>query len=183
MLSEANRDRAILPGYWRSTPLPECFKKRALPGSVWVTRYCSFTPRHGARGSIRSVWVMPSRVHGIMILGAGPVLSLPKGLPCPARTLTRRRAQQAAPLRFGWRYDRQSSYPHHFRKSQKFTHSFGRRASNITTPISYRRLPIDHRPFEFEVGVAEFGPLISPYSWIVRAHQSEEGLRSCEIHR
>ena len=61
---------------------------------------------------------MSNRVLGIMILvGAEPVLSLSKGLPCPTRRLTPRRAQQAAPLRFRYHNDRQSSYPHHSLKS------------------------------------------------------------------
>jgi len=61
---------------------------------------------------------MSNRVHGIMLLvGAGPVLSLSKGLPCPTRPLTPRRAQQAAPLRFRHHNDRQSHYPHHSLKS------------------------------------------------------------------
>ncbi len=69
-------------------------------------------------------WVMPSHMKEIaLIVVAGPVLSIPaasgsaalttgfdmlrtngwvsKGLPCPTRALTRRRAQQAAPLQ--WR--------------------------------------------------------------------------------
>ena len=50
---------------------------------------------------------MSNRVHGIMMLvGVGPVLSLPKGLPCPTRRLTPRRAQQAAPLQFRCHNDR-----------------------------------------------------------------------------
>ena len=44
-------------------------------------------------------------VHGITIVGAG--LALPIG------TFLRRRAQQAAPLRFGCRNDKPRCYPHH----------------------------------------------------------------------
>ena len=44
-------------------------------------------------------------------VGAGPVLSLPKGFPCPIGALTRRGAQQAAPLRFRRRNDRQRWLP------------------------------------------------------------------------
>jgi hypothetical protein len=39
--------------------------------------------------------------------------------PCPTRPLTPRRAQQAAPLRFRYHDDRQSSSPHHSLKTQK----------------------------------------------------------------
>src|SRR3989304_4032820 len=47
-------------------------------------------------------------VHAITTVGAG--LALPIG------TFLRRRAQQAAPLRFGCRNDKPRCYPHHSRK-------------------------------------------------------------------
>src|SRR3990172_1710313 len=48
-------------------------------------------------------------VHGITTVGAG--------LAVPIGTFLRRRAQQAAPLRFGCRNDKPRCYPHHSRKS------------------------------------------------------------------
>jgi len=53
---------------------------------------------------------VPECVHGIRILVVA-------GLALPNQPLTPRRAQQAAPLRFRYHNDRQSSYPHHSLKS------------------------------------------------------------------
>ena len=39
---------------------------------------------------------MPNNVHGIFLVGAGPVLSQSKGLPCPIGAFYRSKAQQAS---------------------------------------------------------------------------------------
>jgi len=103
-----------------------------------------------------------------------PALSLFMAATCLVKRLVTRRSPLETRLLLGGRPGKGSNIGDHI--VDLFV-------GELLPKCRHRRLHIDHRPFEFEVGVAEFGPLISPYSWIVRAHQSEEGLRSCEIHR
>src|SRR4030065_95055 len=58
------------------------------------------------------------------------------GLALPIGTFLRRRAQQAAPLRFGCRHDHPRCYPHHSRKSPLSFVTLSLRATNGSVAIS-----------------------------------------------